>query len=76
MRMIGIDVLTEDAARLVEELEALAHVNFADNAGQYLQDRGTSQVLVSTDLTEEQLEDWLYEHSEAEYVGIFFVWED
>jgi hypothetical protein len=76
MSIIGIDVLTEDAARLVEELEALAHVNFADNAGQYIQDSGYSQVLVCTDLTEEQLEDWLYEHSEAEYVGTFFVSED
>jgi hypothetical protein len=76
MNKFGIDVTTEDVKLLIRELTRLAHVYSAEYGGYYLADRSYAQVHVHTDLTEEQLQDWLYDQSEADYVGTFVVSED
>jgi hypothetical protein len=73
MAIIGIDVMTADVDLLIEELDELWHVDYAEAAGQYREDSNYSQVHVYTDLAEDQLEDWLSANSEADYVGTFEV---
>jgi hypothetical protein len=73
MSIIGIDVVTLDVDLLIEELNELWHVDYAEDAGQYREDSCYSQVHVYTDLTEEQLDDWLTANSEADYIGTFEV---
>jgi hypothetical protein len=73
MSIIGIDVVPEDVDLLIAELDALWHVDYAEAAGHYREDSSYAQVHVHTDLTEDQLEDWLSANSEADYIGTFEV---
>jgi hypothetical protein len=69
MSIIGIDVLTADVELLLAELEQLRHVDYAENTKYYREDGRYCQVNVYTDLTDDQVKDWLDDHSMAEYSG-------
>ena len=69
---LGIDVATRDVAKLCRRLNRLASVISATDGGVYWQDQTYSQVHVETSMTEEQLDEWLYNvcHG-ADYYGTF-----
>lgn len=73
MNHFGIDVYTKDKAKLMTRLKGLVStvtVTVADG-GEYRADRSYSQVWLTTNKTEAQLDAWLYKTKGIEYVGIF-----
>ena len=71
MNHLFVDVVSKDARKLIGRLNRLAGTRAVDR-GEYLfpGPTGYSQVLVSTDKTEEELDDWLYSVKHGcEYVG-------
>ena len=68
---LGIDVRTKDAKTLVKRLQDLPSVVSARVGGQYREDPSYCQVLVSSTLTEKQLDAWLYSTNGIDYVGVF-----
>ena len=71
LNTLGIDVRTRDAKELVARLKALSTTVSARMGGQYREDPAYCQVLVTTSLTEQQLDDWLYAGVGIDYVGVF-----
>ena len=69
MNQIGIDILTEDATKLIRKLNRLES-SYAQDRGVYREDARYTKVYVETELTVMELEDWLY-HSGINYVGTF-----
>jgi beta-xylosidase len=69
--VLGIDVLTDDQSLLIVELADQPEVFSVRDAGVYKEDVNYSQVHIDTSWTEEELEEWLYSHSKADYVGVF-----
>ena len=67
----GIDVETKDKSKLIRKLGKLVSTIFATDGGAYHQDKAYSQVHVTTQKTEKELEDWLYSKSNVDYVGVF-----
>lgn len=67
----GIDVQTEDVKKLIGKLNRLTTTVDIGNAGMYHQDKGYSIVWINTKLTKDELEDWLYNYSHCNYVGVF-----
>lgn len=68
-----IDVKTQDAYKLVEQLKAQPWVIAARPGGQYIQDPNYSQVRVfaGPDKDEKFIDDWLYYDSEdIDWVGV------
>lgn len=70
MNHLGIDVTTKDKSPLVVRLRTLVSTIVVTDGGAYREDPAYSQVFISTHLTEQKLEDWLYA-SGLEYVGVF-----
>lgn len=68
---LGIDVRTKDAPKLVTRLKALTSTTSARMGGQYHEDPTYCQVLVTTSLTEDKLDAWLYALVGIDYVGVF-----
>lgn len=68
---LGIDVLTDDQSKLIVELAEQPEVLSIRDGGVYKEDANYSQVHVETTWSQEGLEDWLFENSNAEYIGTF-----
>ena len=71
MNRFGIDVYTCDMHWLRLRLSRLASVVSAELGGIYHAIPECAQVHVTTTMTEEQLEDWLYTRSVGEWIGVF-----
>ena len=71
LRRIGIDVRTRDAEVLARRLRQLASTHYAEPAGVYQQDPAWQQVHLTTTMTLEDLDDWLWKRSNVEYAGTF-----
>ncbi len=69
---LGIDVKTKDAAKLRHKLRWQFTTQAVRDGGPYHEDESYSQIHVDTDLTESQMDEWLYtaQHG-CEYVGVF-----
>lgn len=72
MNHLGIDVRTSDCRKLISRLAALRTTKSIQNAGPYREDLAYSQLHITTEMTQEQLDGWLYnvKHG-ADYVGVF-----
>lgn len=68
---IGIDVRTKDARKLMGKLRRLASTRSVEPAGTYRQDPAWQQVHLTTTMTLEDLDDWLWKRSSVEYAGTF-----
>lgn len=68
---LGIDVVTDDQSELIVELAAQPEILSVRDGGVYKEDVNYSQVHVETNWSQEGLEDWLFENSNAEYIGTF-----
>jgi len=71
MRKLGIDVSTDDQSLLIVELSEQPEVYSVRDGGVYREDVTYSQVIVETSWTEDELDDWLYKSTSADYVGVF-----
>ena len=71
MNHFGIDVYTKDKAKLIARLKRLVSTITATDGGEYREDKNLSQVHLTTNKTEAQLDAWLYKTKGIEYVGIF-----
>ena len=70
---LGIDVETRDKNRLIKRLAKLKSTQLVEDGGIYQEDTSYSQVHITTDWSEDELDDWLYKvNHQCEYVG---VWE-
>lgn len=69
---LAIDVVTKDAKRLINRLKRLKSTNHIENGGMYSMDLSYSQIWIQTTMSENDLDDWLYNVNHGcEYVGIF-----
>ena len=69
---LGIDVYSRDQKRLISCLKKLKTTISASYNGHYVVDATYGQILVTTTLTEGELDDWLYQTDHGcEYVGVF-----
>jgi len=69
---LGVDLLTSDVYTLVDQIAALPSHVIAWDGGQYTYDTYFSQVHVyAPSWTEDDLQDWLDEHSLAHTFGTF-----
>lgn len=68
---IGIDVRTKDTNKLVGKLRRLASTHSVEPAETYRQDPAWQQVHLTTTMTLEDLDDWLWKRSSVEYAGTF-----
>lgn len=69
---LGIDVETRDVNRLISRLAKLKSTIIIENGGAYHADKSYSQVHITTTMTEDELDDWLYRTKhDCEYVGTF-----
>jgi hypothetical protein len=74
MNTIGIDMYIKHASRMKRRLKALATTAGVDGPFQYWQDMNLCQVHVTTLMTEQELDDWLYRTDHrCEYIGTFTV---
>jgi hypothetical protein len=71
MRKLGIDVSTDDQSLLIVELSEQPEVYSVRDGGVYREDVTYSQVIIETSWTEDELDDWLYTSTSADYVGVF-----
>jgi len=71
MRNLGIDVSTDDKSLLIDELSEQPEVYSARDGGVYREDVTYSKVIIGTNWTEDELEEWLDKSTCAEYVGVF-----
>lgn len=72
MNKLGIDVKTKTAKKLIARLSTLKTTVKVDGPFEYWQDRNYSQILIDTEWTESQLDDWLYKTKHGcEYIGTF-----
>ena len=67
---LGIDVATKDVRNLVNRLKKLKTVQDAVDGGAYREDAYYSQVHVTTEMTEGQLDGWLC-NTTYSFVGVF-----
>lgn len=69
---LAIDVVTKDAKRLINRLKRLESTKHIENGGMYGMDLSYSQIWIQTTMSENDLDDWLYNVNHGcEYVGIF-----
>lgn len=69
---LGIDVRTKNANELVRRLKGLATTIEVRLGGEYWMDRTCCQVHVTTYMTEDQLDNWLYTACTGiEWLGVF-----
>lgn len=71
LHRLGIDVETRFKATLISRLRALKSTKQVGDGGEYHWDRNFSQVWLETEMTEDQLDDWLYATKGVNYVGTF-----
>lgn len=71
MNHFGIDVYTKDKAKLIARLKRLVSTITATDGGVYRDYKSFSQVHLTTNKTEAQLDAWLDKTKDIEYVGIF-----
>jgi hypothetical protein len=69
MRFI-IDIHTYDKKKLINRLKRLKWVESVEDGGEYWQDRECSQVWLTTNRTEKEIDDWLYKYSHVDYIGV------
>lgn len=69
---LGIDVRTADVAKLMARLKRLTTTASVGDGGAYWEDPSYSQIHLTTTLSEEEIDDWLWaaEHG-CDYVGVF-----
>lgn len=65
-----IDVETKDVKILIRKLGKLSSTISIENGGMYCWDKDYSQVHLTTNKTEKELDEWLYKFSHVDYVGI------
>ena len=69
---LGIDVVTRDVEKMISRLAPLKATVSVTNGGTYRADPNYSQVLLRTNMSEDQLCDWLYSTNHGcEYIGVF-----
>lgn len=71
MNHFGIDVLTKDKRKLMTRLRGLVSTVSVADGGEYREDSSYSQVWLTTNKTETQIDAWLYKTKGIEYVGVF-----
>lgn len=64
-----VDVETKDKNNIIRRLSALKSTIAVVDGGAYCQDPLYSQVHIVSNLTEDQLDDWLYKNN-FDYVGV------
>lgn len=69
---IGIDVRTKDLNKLASRLKRLGTTRLVEFGGTYREDPAWSQVHLTTTMTLEDLDDWLWKRSGVDYAG---TWE-
>ncbi len=71
MNHFGIDVRTKDKRVLIARLKGLVSTVRVSDGGVYREDASYSQVHITTNKSEKELDDWLYSTKGIEYVGVF-----
>ena len=70
--LLGIDVATRDARKLMRRLKRLKSTEGVEYGGAYWEDRNYSTVFIATTMNSTQLDDWLYRVKHGcDYVGTF-----
>lgn len=70
MKTLGIDVKTNNARRIRTNLLKLKTVVSVEGPHMYREDNSYSQLIVETEMSENELEKWLY-NGNYDYVGTF-----
>lgn len=65
-----IDVESQDVKRLVRRLKRLTSTIEVYSNGEYRHCPGYSQVFIDSTKTEQEIDDWLYQYSNCDYVGV------
>lgn len=73
---LGIDVATHGVRLLISKLLNVKSVKAVSAGGVYHMDNSISQVLVETTMTEDELDDWLYNASFPREVDIMGTFEN
>lgn len=68
---IGIDVATSHSKNLIRRLGRLKSTISVSFGGEYYTDKFFCQVHVETNMTESEMDDWLWRTKGIEYVGTF-----
>lgn len=65
-----IDVESHDVKRLVRRLKRLTSTIEVYDNGEYIHCQGYSQVFIHSTKTEEEIDNWLSQYSNCDYIGI------
>jgi hypothetical protein len=68
-----IDCYTDTYKVLIEKLLKVEQTKHIDFNGEYRQDKNLCQVIVETEMSEEELEKWLYNEEGIDYIGVAYV---
>ena len=70
--LLGIDVLTKEGQKLRSRLVRLVSTLSVADGGAYREDPAYSQIHITTTLTEDELDEWLWCNcANVGYVGVF-----
>lgn len=72
---LGIDVATNGIKLLISKLINIKSVKAVSDGGMYHMDKTISQVHIETTMTEDQLDDWIYNVSFPREVDIHGIFE-
>ena len=70
MPIFIIDIESHDAKKLKRKLERLKSTNEMLCISPYHYDTSYTQIVIDTNKTEEDMDEWLYKYSNVDYVGI------
>lgn len=71
----GIDVETGGKGMLISKLKKLKSTISVSDGGVYWMDKSYSQVWIETELTESELDDWIYNVSFPRWIEIVGIFE-
>ena len=72
---LGIDVSTDGKGLLISKLKKLTSTVSVMDGGQYREDRTISQIIIDTEMTESELDDWCYNVSLPREIEIYGTFE-
>ena len=72
LNLIIIDCMSKGKGTILRSLRRLRKVRGADDCGCYLQDPQYSKLVIATEMTDDEVEDWLYARK-FDYIGVCYA---
>lgn len=70
MHRLIIDTTTSSKAELIKRLNAQPFTIKCDDGGAYREDPTLSQIHLVSKITDQEVEDWMYEEKGIDYIGV------